>query len=88
MGAFDHIEAGTDVAELLERRRFEHAKQQTGEAVPAPPLYQGPLAGHHAGDWLLSATVLLIITDGHSLAWDPAKGPARQVLLLDLPPCA
>ena len=35
MGAFDHIEAGTDVAELLERRRFEHAKQQTGEAVPA-----------------------------------------------------
>ena len=91
MGAFDHIEAGTDVAELLERRRFEHAKQQTGEAVPAPPLYQGPpsiLAGHHAGDWLLSATVLLIITDGHSLDWDPAKGPARQVLLPDLPPCA
>ena len=87
-GAFDHIEAGTDVAELLERRRFEHAKQQTGEAVPAPPLCPGPpsiLAGHHAGDRLLSATVLLIITDGHSLDWDPAKGPAQQVLLPDLP---
>ena len=41
MGAFDHIEAGTDVAELLERRRFEHAKQQTGEAVPAPPAVSG-----------------------------------------------
>ena len=87
-GAFDHIEAGTDVAELLERRRFEHAEQQTGEAVPASPLYPGPqsiLAGHHAGDRPLSATVLLIITDGRSLDWDPAKGPAQQVLLPDLP---
>ena len=66
------------------------AEQQTGEAVPASPLYPGPpsiLAGHHAGDRLLSATVLLIITDGRSLRldWDPAKGPAQQVLLPDLP---
>ena len=29
--------------------------------------------------------MLLIITDGRSLDWDPAKGPAQQVLLPDLP---
>ena len=62
--------------------------------MPVSPLYAahnnnpGPpsiLAGCHVGDWLLSATVLLIITDGRSLDWDPAKGPAQQVLLPDLP---
>ena len=49
-GRFDHIEAGADVAERLERRRFEHVEQQTGEAVPAslPVLYPGPLAAHNA----------------------------------------
>ena len=78
-GAFDDIKAGADVAERLERRRFEHVEPQTGEAVPAPPLYPGPpsiLAGHLAADRLVSALVLLIITDGRGLDWGRAP-PSR-----------
>ena len=89
-GAFSHIEACADVAGRLERRCFEHVEleQKTGEAAPTSPLYQGPpsiLADHQQADQLESALVMLIITDGCGLDWDPAKGPTLQVLLQNLP---
>ena len=85
-GAFDRIEADTDVAELLERRRFEHIQQQTGKAAPASPLYR---LRAHRPYWLaiiglVSVLVLSIITDWCGLDWDPAKGPVPPVLLPSL----
>ena len=66
---------------------------EMGAAPAGPPVQTGPEARygrlrshrHHAGDRLLSATVLLLITDGRSLDWDPAKAPPSRSYSLTRP---
>ena len=87
---FDRINVAANVAERLERRRFEYVETQAGEAAPASPLYR---LRANRPYWLVtmqqiglvSALVLSIITDGCGLDWDPVKGPAPPVLLPNLP---
>ena len=89
-GAFDCIKAGADVAERLERCRFEHVEKQAGKAAPASQLYQ---LRAHLPYWvntmqqigLVSAPVQSIITDDCCPDWDPAKGPDLPILLPKLP---